>query len=159
LKTGVVLPILKIGRSKWEEAMSKVNKISLLLIVLLMLLACVADNSYDLRLQSLVGASTADIKNLFGEPLWIVKGENQEQVWIYDRVSDVYVPSELYTYDQGNEAYGLDGAFSPFLNTYLYSDNPQDFGYDAVYQCETLLKFKNDKLVSWKWSGNDCVVE
>ena len=125
--------------------MGNIAKISFFLIVLIMLFACVTPNSYNLKLNSLIGASSA-IKIL---------GDDTE-ILAYTNVDNVFVPSEFYTYSQGDEIYGQDGLFSPFLSTYLFSNNPGDIGYEAKYICKTLFLLQNNKVIAWKWQGNDC---
>lgn len=136
--------------------MKNIGRVSFVLIVFFMLLACATPNDYNLKLNSLIGATGNDLETQFGKPsAKKILGDNT-QIWVYTRVDNVYVPSELYTYDQGTEIYGQDGLFSPFLNTYLFSDNPGDIGYNAKYICKTLFMLENNKVTAWKWQGNDC---
>lgn len=136
--------------------MKTIAKVSFFLIVLIMIFACASPNAYNLKLNSLIGASKSDIESQFGRPSAIkIIGDNSE-ILAYTNVDNVFVPSEFYTYSQGNEIYGEDGLFSPFLSTYLFSDNPGDIGYEAKYICKTLFLLENNKVVAWKWQGNDC---
>ena len=133
-----------------------VAKISFFLIVLIMIFACANPNYYSLKLNSLIGASKNDIESQFGRPSAIkILGDNSE-ILAYTNVDNVFVPSEFYTYSQGERIYGEDGLFSPFLSTYLFSDNPGDIGYEAKYICKTLFLLENDKVIAWKWQGNNC---
>ena len=71
-------------------------------------------------------------------------------------MDNVFVPSEMYNYNQGDYVNDTDGLFSPFLDTYLFSNNQGDIGYNAKYICKTLFMLQNGKIVAWKWQGNDC---
>ena len=74
-----------------------------------MLFACVTPNAYNLKLNSLIGASKNDIETQFGKPSAIkILGDNTE-ILAYTNVDNVFVPSEFYTYSQGEEIYGEDG--------------------------------------------------
>ena len=133
-----------------------IAKISFLLIVLITVCACVTPNSYSLKLNSLIGASKDDVESQFGRPSAIkILGDNSE-ILAYTNVDNVFVPSEFYTYSQGERIYGEDGLFSPFLSSYIFSDNPGDIGYEAKYICKTLFLLENDKVIAWKWQGNNC---
>ena len=136
--------------------MKNIAKISFFLIILIMIFACAYPNEYNLKLNALIGASKNDIVSQFGRPSAIkLLGDNTE-ILAYANVDNIFVPSEFYTYSQGNEIYGEDGLFSPFLSTYLFSDTPGDIGYNAKYICKTLFLLENNKVVAWKWQGNNC---
>ena len=121
-----------------------------------MIFACVSPNAYNLRLNSLIGASKNDIESQFGRPSAIKILGDDTEILAYTNVDNVFVPSEFYIYSQGEEIYGQDGLFSPFLSNYLFSDNPGDIGYEAKYICKTLFLLQNNKLIAWKWQGNNC---
>ena len=136
--------------------MKNIAKISFFLIILIMIFACASPNAYNLKLDSLIGASQNDIESQFGRPSAIKIIDNDTKILAYTNVDNTFVPSEFYTYSQGNRIYGDDGLFSPFLSTYLFSDNPGDIGYNAHYICKTLFLLENNKVVAWKWQGNNC---
>ena len=136
--------------------MNSVAKISFFLIVLLVVFACTYPNQYNLKLNSLIGASKSDIESQFGRPSAIKMIGDDKEILAYTHVDNIFVPSEFYTYSQGDEIYGEDGLFSPFLSTYLFSDDPGDIGYETEYICKTLFLLKNNKVIAWKWQGNDC---
>ena len=121
-----------------------------------MLFACAYPNEYNLKLDSLIGASESDVEAQFGRPSAIKLIGDNTKILAYTNVDNIFVPSEFYTYSQGNEIYGADGLYSPFLSTYLFSDNPGDIGYEAKYICKTLFLLQNNKVVTWKWQGNNC---
>ncbi len=137
--------------------MRKYGKIAFLLIVTALLFACATAKNYDHMLNGFLGASETDVIKHFGRPSAIKIIDNNTKILAYTQVDDVFVPSEFYTYQQGEEIYGADGMFSPFLNTYLFAEAPGDIGYEADYICKTLFLLKNGHVVSWRWQGNNCV--
>ena len=136
--------------------MKNIAKISFFLIILIMIFACAYPNAYNLKLNSLIGASKNDIESQFGRPSAIKIIDKNTEILAYTNVDNIFIPSEFYTYSQGNRIYDDDGLFSPFLTTYLFSDNPGDIGYEAKYICKTLFLLINNKVVAWKWQGNNC---
>ena len=128
--------------------MNNIAKISFFLIVLIMIFACVSPNAYNLRLNSLIGASKNDIESQFGRPSAIKILGDDTEILAYTNVDNVFGPSECYTYSQGEGVEGQDGL--------CFSDNPGDIGYEAKYICKTLFLLQNDKLIAWKWQGNNC---
>lgn len=137
--------------------MLKINRTSLALAMALVLVACATAKDYDKELNKFLGASQTELEQKFGKPSAIKIVDDNTKVLAYTQVDDVFVPSEFYTYQQGEEFYGQDGIFSPFLNTYLFSENPGDLGYEAEYICKTMFLLQDDKVTAWKWQGNNCV--
>ena len=137
--------------------MLKKSKKYALLTLTVLLGACASAKDYDNALNKFLGASQAQIIQKFGKPSAIKIVDDNTKILAYTRVDDVFVPSEFYTYEQGEEFYGQDGIFSPFLNTYLFSQDPDALGYEAEYICKTLFLLQNDKVTAWKWQGNNCV--
>lgn len=137
--------------------MMKVCKNIMLFGLLAIVNACATAKDYDKYLNSFLGESQNQIEQKFGNPSAIKIVDDNTKVLAYTQVDDVFVPSEFYDYQQGEEFYGQDGIFSPFLNTYLFSDNPGDLGYEVEYICKTMFLLQNDKVTAWKWQGNNCV--
>ncbi len=137
--------------------MRTVGKIAFVLIFVLTLFACATRDDYDTALNDMLGASDAEIQAKFGRPSAMKILENGDIILSYTKIDDIFVPSEFYTYNQGNEINGMDATYSPFLNTYLFSDEPGNIGYDAKYICKTIFLLQNNKVTSWKWQGNNCV--
>ncbi len=137
--------------------MHAIGKIAFVLIMVFVLFACASKQKYDMALNGLLGASQEEVQAQFGRPSAMKILENGDVVLSYTKVDDVFVPSEFYTYNQGNEINGMDGTFSPFLETYLFSNDAGGIGYNAKYICKTLFLFKNNKVTAWKWQGNNCI--
>lgn len=137
--------------------MREVSKIAFILIIVSVLFACATSKSYDSKLNALLGASEAQIIQQFGKPSAIKILNDDTVILAYTKVDDIFVPSEFYTYNQGDEIYGQDGLYSPFLSTYLFSNTPGDIGYEAKYICKTLFLLQHNKFTAWKWQGNNCV--
>lgn len=136
-------------------AMFNIAKISFLLIMIFVVFAC-ATSRYDDKLNLLLGASSEKLVAQFGKPSAKKIINDNTQIWAYTNVDNVFIPSEFYNYDQGSEILGEDGLFSPFLNTYLFSNNSGDIGYEAKYICKTLFLIQNNAVTAWKWQGNNC---
>ena len=136
--------------------MLSVEKISFILIVIFMLFACATPQRYNTELNSMIGESESDLIAKFGKPSAKKIFSDNTEIWAYTKVDNVFVPSEMYNYNQGDYVNDTDGLFSPFLDTYLFSNNPGDIGYNAKYICKTLFMLQNGKIVAWKWQGNDC---
>ncbi len=137
--------------------MQKISKIYFVLTGAALLFGCATPEDYDKYLNSFVGEPKSEIEQKFGKPSAIKIVDDNTEVLAYTEVDDVFVPSEFYTYDQGAEFYGQDGIFSPFLNNYLFYNDPWALGYEAEYICKTMFLLQNDKVTAWKWQGNNCV--
>lgn len=134
-----------------------IKKATFILILVIVLFACATPQKYNEKLNSMIGASKEDLIKNFGKPSAAKILNNGDTILAYTFVDDVFVPSEFYTYNQGNEIYEEDGLFSPFLSTYEFSNNPGAIGYEAKYICKTLFLLQNNKVIAWKWQGNNCV--
>ena len=134
-----------------------IKKATFILILVIVLFACATPQKYNEKLNSMIGVSKEDLIKNFGKPSAAKILNNGDTILAYTFVDDVFVPSEFYTYNQGNEIYEEDGLFSPFLSTYEFSNNPGDIGYEAKYICKTLFLLQNNKVIAWKWQGNNCV--
>ena len=134
----------------------KIGSLAFVLIFVFLLFACASPQGYNAKLNSLLGASKEQIISQFGRPSAVKIINNDTSILAYTKVDDVFVPSEFYTYDQGNEIYGQDALFSPFLSNYLFSDTPGSIGYNADYICKTLFLLQNNRVTAWKWQGNNC---
>lgn len=137
----------------------RIGKVAFVLIFVLLLFACATPQGYDNKLNAYLGASKEEIISQFGRPSAVKIIDNNTEILAYTKVDDIFVPSEFYTYDQGNEIYGQDALFSPFLSNYLFSDNPAGIGYNADYICKTLFLLQNNHVTAWKWQGNNCVAD
>ena len=137
--------------------MKKYGRIAFLLIVAALLFACATTKGYDNMLNGFLGASEAQIVQHFGKPSAVKIIDSDTKILAYTKVDDIFVPSEFYTYEQGEEIYGMDGMFSPFLNTYLFAENPAAIGYEADYICKTMFLLEKRKVTAWRWQGNNCV--
>ena len=136
-----------------------IKKATFILILVIVLFACATPQKYNEKLNSMIGVSKEDLIKNFGKPSAAKILNNGDTILAYTFVDDVFVPSEFYTYNQGNEIYEEDGLFSPFLSTYEFSNNPGVIGYEAKYICKTLFLLKNNKVIAWKWQGNNCVAK
>ena len=139
--------------------MKTIKKTAFVLILVFVLFACATTQKYDAKLNSMIGESQETLFKKFGKPSASKIFDNGDVIFAYTSIDDVFVPSEYYTYNQGNEIYEEDGLFSPFLTTYQFSNNPGDIGYEAKYICKTLFLMQNNKIVAWKWQGNNCVAK
>lgn len=135
----------------------KIGKVAFVLIFMFLLFACATQQGYDNKLDSLLGASKEQIISSYGRPSAVKIINDNTEILAYTKIDEIFVPSEFYTYDQGNEIYGQDALFSPFLSNYLFSDNPAGIGYNADYICKTLFLLQNNHVTAWKWQGNNCV--
>ncbi len=136
--------------------MCNIARISFVLIVIFVLFACAGTEQYNQKLNSFIGLPQSELIAKMGKPSAKKIVNDYTEVWAYTKVDKIFVPSEFYTYNQGNEIYEEDGLFSPFLSTYLFSNNAGDLGYEAKYICKTLFLIQEGKVIAWKWQGNDC---
>ena len=133
------------------------KKISFTLIVLFLLLACSTTQKYDNKLNALIGADKEKVIATFGKPSAVKILSDNTEVLSYNKAQDVYVPSEFYLYNQGEIYNGYDTIYSPFLSDYDFSPYGDTFGYDVEYFCQTVFLLQNNKVIAWRWRGNDCL--
>jgi len=135
----------------------KIGRIAFVIIVVSVVFACATQNSYDNKLNSFIGKNDSYLQSVLGKPSAKKVVNENTQIWAYTKVDNVFVPAELYDYEQGTYAYNQDGLFAPFLDTYLFSNNAGDIGYNAKYICKTLFLIEKGKVSAWKWQGNNCL--
>ena len=121
------------------------------------LTACATAQDYDNMLNKYMGASEGEIIKKFGTPSAIKIINDNTTVLAYTNIDDVFVPSEYYTYTPAGELYGQDDVYYPFLNEYQLDGPFWSPGYEVEYMCKTVFLLNDNKVVAWKWQGNNCV--
>lgn len=133
------------------------RKISFALILTFLLLACATPDKYDIKLTKMIGESKAELVKEMGQPSAVKMLDNGDEVLAYVKANNVYIPSELYVYNQGALANENGDIYAPFIGPYDFTPYTENYGYSVEYICQTAFLLQNGVVTGWKWRGNDCV--
>lgn len=113
-------------------------------VVLLALCGCATTKKYEKVLNSWVGADELSLVRQWGPPQHIYEFGGSRFL-TYASGRDMYVPGAAPSYRTtvvGNAIYTAPVGGRP--------------GYTVHKQCRTTFEIKDEKIVSWRWQGNDC---
>jgi hypothetical protein len=112
--------------------------------ILLSLSGCATTANYEKMLSSWVGASELDLVRRWGPPTQSYETGGRKFL-IYSSSQDVFLPGTAPTYTTtviGNTAY-----------TNMVGGTP---GQTLSFSCRTTFEIHDERIVSWRWQGNDC---
>lgn len=112
--------------------------------ILLMLAGCATAGGYKKVLETWIGSSELDLVRSWGVPAQTYEAGGRKFL-IYSSGRNVYIPGVAPTYSTtvvGNTAYTTPVGGSPAMNVNKH--------------CSTTFELANDKIVSYRFSGNDC---
>lgn len=120
------------------------EKMLVILVVFLSLAGCATTAGYEKILNSWVGATELELIRQWGAPqqAYAVGGRN---FLVYSSNRNLYLPGTPSTYTTtfiGNTAYTNRVGGTPGQNIGLY--------------CQTTFEIDREKIVSWRWQGNNC---
>lgn len=125
------------------------------LIVTFLLLACATSQKYDQQLKGWVGQKESALIEAWGRPSAQKYLSPNSKVITYTKISDYFVPSEYYFY---NDGWGVsDIVYDPFMNDYNFTPYAQMVDTEVEEICQTSFWIENGIITSWKWRGNNCV--
>ena len=132
------------------------HKFFFCVLLIMFLFACSSAKKYDEKLNLLIGKDEQAVLGEFGKPSsQKIIGKNSK-ILTYTRAEKMYVPSEFYEYDT-TPFPGAYDTYYPFASIYDYNPMQQYLGIEVTRNCQTSFLIENDKVKSWKHSGNDCV--
>lgn len=108
------------------------------------LAGCATTANYEKILDSWVGASEIDLVRKWGTPQRVYETGGTKFL-TYASSRNIYLPGTAPTYQTtyiGNTAY-----------TNRIGGTP---GQNIGMTCVTTFEVRNDRIVSWRWEGNDC---
>lgn len=127
------------------------------LILTMLLLACATSQNYDRELKGWVGQTETALINAWGQPSAQKYLNNNSKVITYTKVSDWYVPSEYYLY---NDGWGTqDIIYDPFMTEYNFTPYAEIVDTEVQQVCQTSFWIENGIITAWKWRGNNCVAK
>ncbi len=115
-----------------------------LFIFISVLFGCATSANYEKILNSYVGATELDLIRQLGLPQQTYE-VNGIKFIVFSSSRNVYVPGVAPTYTTtvyGNTAYTNRVGGMPSQNIGL--------------SCQTTFEISKERVVSWKWQGNDC---
>ena len=116
-----------------------------LLVLSLFISGCIpTSKGYEQRLNTWMGMSEGQLIRSWGVPKQVFNNSGKKY-FVYNSSRNVYLPGSSPTYTTrviGNTAYtdSYGGSAPRNLN----------------YSCETTFEIANQKVVSWRYNGNDC---
>ena len=118
----------------------KVIKVLALTLGLLQLTACATSAKYSAIVDSWTGSHIDKLVASWGYPTNSFEAPNGNKVYVYSTSRSVTLPTTAQTTYYGNTA-----------NTYING------GQTIGLTCETFFEVdKDQKIVTWRWRGNDC---
>lgn len=109
-----------------------------------MMSACASTQGYDDYLETWIGRSEADLVANWGAPLQMKNLDGDQQMFIYVRQKTV-------------ENVGANPQNVNFGNYELYNPTNNAMESETLYYCQTIFITKNDIIIDYMWSGDDCV--
>ena len=116
----------------------------LLWITLVILSGCATTANYEKILNSWVGSEEVDLIRKWGPPQQSYESGGHKFL-AYSSSRNVYMPGTTPSYTTmyiGNTAYTNPVGGSP--------------GYNIGMRCVTTFEIVENRIVSWRWEGNDC---
>lgn len=132
------------------------QKITFAIMLIIFLLGCATSEKYDKKLSNLLGKNPDVLTQEFGEPSAKKILNNGDEVLTFTSVNDTYVPDDFYLYQQ----YSLQGdasIYAPFDGDYDFTPFAQNFNQLPEYTCQTSFWIHDNKIIGWKWKGNNCI--
>lgn len=131
------------------------KKIAFLLIMLLLVFACTAnDVAYEKKLQSYIGHSENTLLQNFGKPTIQKIMPNGKSILTYIKQNEYFVPTE-YFYDYPGWI-DSDTVYNPFFNDESYAPYAQLVDMEVEEICQTSFVLQNGIIQSYKFFGNNC---
>lgn len=132
------------------------NKIVIVGMSLALLAGCATEEKYNKELDGFINQPASSVEAKFGKPSAAKIFGNGDEVITYTKVSESYVPSEYYMYNN-NFIPGQEVVYSPFTGDYDFYPFEQSFGYTVSRSCQTSFLVEQGVVSGWRWKGNDCV--
>ena len=120
-----------------------------LTLAALLVSGCATTAKYEEKLSSWVGGDAAALVNSWGYPSNSFEAPNGNKVYVYQRGGSMVMPTTYQTTANatgyGNTAYGA-------ATTNVYG------GQTLTFWCNTFFEVSPaNRIVRWRWEGNDCV--
>jgi hypothetical protein len=120
------------------------RKALVLTAILFVLAGCATTANYEKILSSWVGFTELDIIRKWGPPQQSYETGGRKFL-VYSSARNMYLPGTAPSYTTtviGNTAY-----------TNRVGGTP---GQNIGLSCQTTFEISDEKIVSWRWQGNDC---
>lgn len=112
--------------------------------ILFALAGCATTANYEKILNSWVGATELDLIRKWGPPRQSYEAGDSKFL-VYSSSRNVYIPGTAPAYETtviGNTAYTNPVGGTP--------------GQNIGLSCQTTFEVSSERIVSWRWQGNDC---
>ncbi|MBR2299677.1 MAG: hypothetical protein IJ870_03785 [Alphaproteobacteria bacterium] len=131
------------------------KQIAFLLIFVLLLFACAANNAnYNKELEQWVGQPVKALETAWGKPTGQKIISANTRVLTYTKTSEYFVPTEYY-YD--NLGWGAtDLVYDPFFGEYEMTPYAQIVDTEVQGICQTSFVVNDGVIRSYQWRGNGC---
>ena len=124
------------------------------LIFLLFGTGCATTKKYEKILNSWTGSDRDDLVSSWGRPAHSFKGANGNTIYAYEDTEAIYTPA--FTMPAQSETV-LRGGMAQFAAT---GSQTYGGGVQVTYECKTFFEFdSSNKIVSWRWEGNNCIAQ
>lgn len=122
-----------------------------LVILPIFISACATTKKYEAVLNSWMGSDVNNLINSWGYPQGTFDAPNGNKVYVYSRGGSVRMPQTYQTtanvYGYGNMAYGT-------ATTNVYGGQTLHFWCNTFFEVDS-----SQRIVRWRWEGNNCVSE
>jgi len=132
------------------------QKIMFTIILLILLLGCATPEKYNNKLLTLLGQNPNVLEKDFGKPSGKKILDNGDEIITFTSINDNYVPSDFFLYQQYNTQ-GNISVYTPFDQDYDFTPFAENFNQLPSLICQTSFWIHNNKIIGWKWKGNNCV--
>ena len=132
------------------------QKALFMLLLLILMLGCATQEKYNNKLSLLLGQNPEILYKEFGKPSGKKILNNGDEVISFTSVNNNYVPSDFFLY----QPYSLEGetnVYAPFDQNYNFTPFAENFNQMPALVCQTSFWIRNNKIIGWKWKGNNCI--
>jgi len=132
------------------------QKILFTILLIILMMGCATSEKYDKKLVNLLGKNPDILTSQFGLPSGKRILSNGDEVITFTSVNNNYVPSDFFLY----QPYSLQdevNVYTPFDEDYDFTPFVENFNQLPELTCQTSFLIKDNKIIGWKWRGNNCV--
>ena len=134
------------------------QKILFAIILLILIMGCASSEKYNTKLTKLLGKNPDTLIMEFGQPSGKKILSNGDEILSFTSVNNNYIPSDFFLYQPYSLQDGVN-VYTPFDQDYDFTPFAENFNQLPELTCQTSFWIKNNKVIAWKWKGNNCISE
>jgi Bacterial SH3 domain len=138
------------------------SKSYILLSISLLAVGCATTEGYERLLNTWIGASEDQLASAWGPPHNVYVSPTGTRFLTYQQAQNVTLPGYTYTVPETNYLHGNiygGGGISSYYGTVTSYETRTTAPVNLDFSCTTTFHVQNDRIVSWRYEGNNCVAD